>query len=342
MGMRTVRWAVAVTVVLALGGCGLPAGKPVNAAAERPTATADASRAASLSPSAGASKAAAQASPSGTVAAQAPVRTTPVETFSVGVRQLQLSRGDRPLRTVVWYPAVGTIGAPATNAAPAAGAYPLVLFSHGLGANPESYQSITEWLASAGFIVAAPAYPYTNSDASSFNPADLINQPADGSAVIDGLLALNATPGDPLAGHIDPSRIAAAGHSGGGYTTMGLVQGARDDRLSAAIVIAGGSLGGSFTGPPASVLFIHGDKDPIVSYPIGQAAYGMVPWPKALLTVVGGDHTGYLFNPGPATSAVAASMLDFLRFTLYSDANAKARLPVEATVAGATTYESTL
>jgi fermentation-respiration switch protein FrsA (DUF1100 family) len=239
----------------------------------------------------------------------------------------------------VWYPATGSGG---SQAAPVAGAYPLVLFSHGLTAAPETYQRITTRIAAAGFIVAAPAYPHTNGGSSSYNPADIINQPADGAAVITGVLALNGMPGDPLSGHIDPARIAAVGHSAGAYTTVGMLSGGRDDRLRAAIVIAGGSLGGSFHGPVAPVLFIHGDQDPIVTYSIGRSVYGMVPWPKAFLTVTGGDHTSYLFASGAAAIAVSTSMLEFLRWTLYNDGPARSRLAVGAAVAGATTFETGL
>jgi pimeloyl-ACP methyl ester carboxylesterase len=224
----------------------------------------------------------------------------------------------------------------------AAGVFPLVLFSHGLTSSPEAYRVIATRIAAAGFVVAAPAYPYTNASADPYNPADLINQPADASAVITAALGLADTPGDPLAGHLDASRVAAVGHSAGAYTTVGLLAGARDNRIRAAIVIAGGSLGGSFTGPAASVLFVHGDKDPVVSYPIGQATYELVPWPRAFLTVVNGDHGSYLYAPTSAASAVWSTMLDFLRWTLYGDDTAKARLPADAAVSGATEFESQL
>jgi predicted dienelactone hydrolase len=346
--------AVAFTTALVVTGCtpgiGLPAADQANPEVRLdPSASgsADPSAPDPTTPAAGPSMtpsttalAAPTAAPGGAVAAAAPAQRAPVQTYPVGSRQLDLNRGgNRPLRTVVWYPASGAGGAGAT---PANGVFPLVLFSHGLLASPESYQRITTRIASAGFIVAAPAYPFTNGGASSYNPADLINQPTDASFVITAVLGLNLTPGDPLTGRVDGSRIAAAGHSGGGYTTVGLLAGARDNRLRAAVVIAGGTLGGSFTGPDAPVLFIHGDADPIVSYGIGRAVYNMVPWRKAFLTVTGGDHTSYLFTSTPAANAVAAATVDFLRWTLYGDAQAKSRLSTESAVAGATTFDTSL
>ncbi len=332
MGRR--RWLVVLAAAgtAGLSGCvpgsGLP---PLEASASPAGAVAAASATGTAEPSD-----APQPSPAPTFVPGA----APSDTYAVGVRQLDLRRDNRPLRTLVWYPRTNVVGGAEQSLA--AGVFPLVLFSHGLTSNPEAYQGIATRFAAAGFVVAAPAYPYTNSAADPYNPADLINQPADASAVITAVLSLAATPGDPLAGHVDASRVGAAGHSAGAYTTVGLLSGARDNRVRAAIVVAGGSLGGSFTGPAASVLFVHGDKDPVVSYPIGQAIYQAVPWPKAFLTVVDGDHSSYLYAPTSAAGAVWSTMLDFLRWTLYGDETAKARIPAEAVISGATEFESVL
>jgi dienelactone hydrolase len=260
--------------------------------------------------------------------------------FAVAQRELLLARDDRPLRTVVWFPATSTtIGSPMSVAD---GAFPLVIFSHGVRGTPESYQRIITAIASAGFVVAAPAYPNTNGAAARIEPLDVMNQPADASAVISAVLALNSAPGDPLEGHLDPNRVAAAGHSGGGFTTTGLLSHARDVRVRAAIVIAAGTLSPSFTGPPVPVLFVHGDADNVVRYSLGRGAFDQVPWPKAFLTVVDGDHGGYLYLASPATTAVENTVVDFLRATLYGDAEALARIPSMATVDDVTTFESAL
>jgi predicted dienelactone hydrolase len=263
--------------------------------------------------------------------------TAPEQTFTVGRRELALSRDDRPLRTVVWYPSVP--GDPGTVAD---GLFPLVVFSHGLRSAPESYERIIAAIAAAGFVVAAPAYPHTHAAADSYNPADLVNQPADASAVVTAVLRLGATTGDPLDGHLDATRIGAAGHSGGGFTTMGLLAGARDSRVRSAVVIAGGTLGGAFANPAAPVLFVHGDADQVVPFALGRATFDLVPWPKAFLTVLGGDHSGFLYRSGMASTTVALAIVDFLRATLYGDPAAAARLPVESAVASITSFESTL
>jgi dienelactone hydrolase len=339
---RLGRWTGALALVLVLTGCTPGLADPAGSVADiGPSGTGLPSPGADGAPTPTAEPTVAPAASPATEAPLLVPEQAPTKTFAVGSRELDLSRGSRPLRTVVWYPAAGTAGGPLATAEKGQ-PFPLVLFSHGLTATPEVYQRLTTRIAAAGFIVAAPAYPYTNGAATTYNPADLVNQPADASAVITGVLALNERSGDGLAGRIDASRIGAAGHSAGGYTTVGMLTGARDSRLRAAIVIAGGSLGGSFTGPPAPVLFIHGEKDPIVGYSVGVSTYGMVPWPKALLTVTKGDHSSYLFTTGPAGTAVSTAMLDFLRWSLYGDAGAGSRLSNEAAVAGVTTYETSL
>jgi predicted esterase len=184
--------------------------------------------------------------------------------------------------------------------------------------------------------VAAPAYPFTSNGSTSFNAGDMANQPADASFVITEVLKLAAKAGDPLAGHIDPDRIGAGGHSAGAFTTAGMLSGRdRDPRLKAGIIVSGGSMGGAFSGAATPVLFIHGDSDAVVKYAKGRAAYDNLAWPKGFVTIIGGDHIS------PVTSSAALkTMVDFLRWTLYGDATARSRLASDATVAGKSRYES--
>lgn len=266
-------------------------------------------------------------------------RPAPAERFVVSRREIAVSRDGRPLRTVIFHPTVGRIGG---QWAVPDGTFPLILFSHGLRGSPEIYEQSLRTVASAGFVVAAPAYPNTSAGAAEYNPVDLVNQPADASAVITAVLALNTAADDPLAGHLDPNRVGAMGHSAGGYTTMGLLAAARDARVRSAVVIAGGSLGGSYSAPPVPVLFVHGSADAVVPYTQGRAAYERVPWPKAFLTIVDGGHADYLDRRSPATAAVTATVLDFLRATLYGDVDALARIPGQANIDTVTEFESTL
>lgn len=265
----------------------------------------------------------------------------PTTTYAVGVRQLSLSRGaDRPLPTTIWYPARSK----QRGAAPAIGRFPLVLFSHGLTGAPAAYEGLLTRLASAGFVVAAPAYPHTSAGASSFSLVDVLNQPADAWHVIGAILQLDSKSGDPLAGHIE-ARVGIAGHSAGGYTTAGMLSapagggssgasapGAKtpNANVAGAVIISGGSMGAVVeSGPPA--LFIHGDQDPTVTYSTGRHAFASVPGPKAFLTVLGGGHWEFLAPGARGFDPTVQTMTDFLRWTLYGDPTARARVGGGAT-----------
>jgi dienelactone hydrolase len=258
-----------------------------------------------------------------------PAGRAPTAAFVVEERRLTFSRGKaRPLVTTVWYPARSE-----------GGPFPLVLFSHGLMSEPSAYASILIAWARAGFVVAAPAYPHTSYGVPDFDAVDVINQPADASYVITQMVALNTRAGDPLRGRIDTARIAAAGHSAGGITTIGMFSGNRDDRLVAGIVLAGERvLSVPFSGPPAPMLFVHGKLDDIITYAHGLAAFTAVPWSRALMSVTNGGHVAITKDFAP----VIATTTDFLRWSLYGDAAAKARLRSDATRRGVATFTDEL
>lgn len=325
---------LAVSLVLAVAACSAPAADAPGAAQPTPGAVSTVSVAPSV---------AASASAEPSAAASPVVAGAPKAALAVGVRTLKLNRGaDRALPTTVWYPAAGKAGgSPRKDAAPAAGRFPIVLFSHGLRGLPAYYQQVTSRLAAAGFVVAAPAYPFTNRDASPFQGADVINQPADGSAVLTALLKLNTTAGDRFAGRLDGGRIAVAGHSAGGFTSAGMLANKRDDRVRAAVVIAGGSLGG-FRGSRTPVLFVHGDRDAVVKYETGRSAYDATSWPRAFLTVLGGGHSEFLAPGAKGFDPMMRTMTDFLRWTLYADVAAKGRLAEDGTRSGVSRFEAKL
>ncbi|HEY8451685.1 MAG TPA: alpha/beta hydrolase [Natronosporangium sp.] len=274
-------------------------------------------------------------------AAEPTPRATPApqRTYPVGVRTLAFGRDGRPLPTVVWYPArSGSIGgAPHVDAPIAVGRFPLVLLSHGLHGLPTHLAPLAIRWAAAGFVVAAPTYPYTNLRATPFDRSDVRNQPADARRVIAQLSRLNEVAGDPFNGHLDPTRVAAAGHSAGGFTTAGLFTHGHSSRLRGGIVIAGG-MRGRFGGPPAPLLFIHGGADPTVTLATGLDAYQRAPWPKGFLTLTGQRHGEYLIPGHPGFDEVIRTTTDFLRWTLYGDAAARARLSRGASSPGVATW----
>ncbi|RLP90252.1 alpha/beta hydrolase [Micromonospora sp. BL4] len=260
-------------------------------------------------------------------------RRAPEGSYVVGVRTLTLDpRSARPLPVTVWYPAVPD--------GVAAGRFPVIVYSHGLDSRPELHAELTTRWAAAGFVVAAPAFPHTRRGAPRFTRADVRNQPADCWRLIRQLSRLDADPADPLAGHLDLASIAAAGHSAGGFTTAGMFTEGHPARLRAGIIIAGGGLPGSFAGPVAPLLFVHGTADQVVPVTVGRAAYGRTPGPAAFLSLLDQDHGAYLTPGHPGFAPVLATTIDFLRWTLYGDSAAGARLPADARTPALTHYES--
>lgn len=259
---------------------------------------------------------------------------------AVGVRHFLFARGkDRPLPTTVWYPVRGsarvTKGSPQLDATALPGEFPLLLWSHGFYSNPQMQEGMTKFLAESGYIVAAPAYPYTKKDGPKFDKNDVPNQALDASYVISKLLE----PADPLSASIDPDRLGAIGHSGGGTTTDWLFTGHRDPRLKVGVIFAGRPTT-AYRGTPVPLLFIHGDKDPVVAYSQGRESYGKDPWPKALLTIEGGEHGAGTNDPERGHVQAAATLLDFLDWALNDDDAARLRLADDATLPGFTRFES--
>lgn len=164
--------------------------------------------------------------------------------FSVGThadtafRQQRINDdSSRPLDIAFWYPTAETghpekvgdnivfYGTPALrDAKPTAGAHPLLLLSHGYGGNWRNLNWLAYAMASQGYIVAAVDHPGTTT--LNKRPQDakqLWRRPQDLQQVMAKLIA---TPS--LAGRVDTQRIAAAGHSLGGWTVLELA-GARFD-----------------------------------------------------------------------------------------------------------------
>jgi dienelactone hydrolase len=257
-----------------------------------------------------------------------PSGTAPAQPFEAARRQFSFARGDRPLPTTVWYPA--------TAGRPASGRFPVILFSHGLDSAPGDFADMLRSFAAAGFVVAAPAYPHTSRDVEDFDSGDLVNQPADASSVLDRLLGLD---GDPLRAILDPDRLAAGGHSGGGITTDGLFSARRDERLKAGLVISGTDFQGTpFTGPPAAMLFVHGVKDDSVTYRAGRTVFRAVPWSRAMLTITDGGHD----IDGASFDTITGTATEFFRWALYGDGAAKSRIPAAAAADGVATLDDQL
>jgi hypothetical protein len=336
MRRRTLIVGLAATAGIgASAACGAPT-RPVAAGGASPSPVASTPSPVSSVPILG-STAASSLAPREMAAPYTPTPGVAPGAYAVGRQVVQLQRGaDRALPTTVWYPATGAVpGAPdpVDGAAPAAGRFPLVLFSHRLTSQPDDYAAVLSRWAQAGFVVAGPRYPRTSYGAANFDALDIVNQPADASSVIDSLLA------GPIGAMVDPDRLAAAGHSGGGITTVGLFSAYRDERLKAGVVLNGTDFQGvPFAGPPAAMLFVHGRRDNTVTYRAGQAVYAAVPWSRAMLSITDGGHV----TKAPDFEATVGTSTEFLRWALYGDAAARARIPRAAAAGNVGTLQDRL
>ena len=128
--------------------------------------------------------------------------------------------------------------------------FPLVVFSHGSGGIRFQSWFLLQALASQGYIVVAPDHAgNTSLDllTGTTDPFQVVagNRPRDVSFAIDQMLARSSDPTDPLAGAVDGSRIAVAGHSFGGFTALAIAGGydglPPDERVDAIIPIAAAS-----------------------------------------------------------------------------------------------------
>lgn len=256
-------------------------------------------------------------------------------TYPVGLRILHLHRGShRPLPTLVFYPAAARTpaawGPPEpvwTPAPPAPGRFPLVIFCHGLSGSAKRYAgTLADW-AAAGFVVAAPTFPYTSEFTDDFRRPDIVNQPADARFVLRQVERLNETAGDPLRHRMDTDHLAAIGHSAGGYTTTGLFTAGHDPRLRAGIIMAGWGAKGAFAGPPATMLFLQGKADPIVPVASSRRLFSRVPWPKSYVLMRRDSHATYLRPGDVGYDTMNSLVINFLRWTLEGDPAARSELP---------------
>jgi dienelactone hydrolase len=213
------------------------------------------------------------------------------------------------------------VSAPATG-----GDLPVIVFSHGFGQALDGYAPLVDFWSARGFVVIQPTH--LDSRTLDITPDDPRYpeiwrfRVQDLTRVLDQLDLIEATvPG--LAGRLDRSRIAAAGHSWGGQTASMLL-GARvlgagavpgedmsDPRIKAGVLLATPGTGGAdltpfaaenfsfmnpdFTRMTTPTLVVAGDKDQSLLSVRGPEwftdAYALSPGAKSLLTLFGAEHS---------------------------------------------------
>ena len=139
------------------------------------------------------------------------------------------------------------------------GLLPVVLFSHGIGESRDSYVYLGNEWASHGYVAIHLTHAGTDKAVlkkgylalyrATKKPENWRNRPLDVSRVIDRMLDRNE-PLPLIGGRLDPSRIAAAGHSAGAFTALALVglrvggQNLSDPRVKVAVAMSMPKMGG--------------------------------------------------------------------------------------------------
>ena len=143
------------------------------------------------------------------------------------------------------------------NVPPAAAGrpYPLLVFAHGFDATPAQYASLLSRWASAGYVVVAPTIPLLNADAPGGASHTDYGVPniTDLDFALSEALRRSATPGDPIAGLVDPNRIVVAGHSDGEVLAYALAfEGCCHDPRVKAVIPMAGNLANAEAAPSAT------------------------------------------------------------------------------------------
>jgi predicted dienelactone hydrolase len=181
----------------------------------------------------------------------------------------------------------------------APGRYPLVLFSHGFAGFRDQSAFLTSFLATWGFVVAAPDHYSRDLTQVLGGPTGATAKTTDVEdlkATIALMAHENATSGNPFHGHVDTTKVGAVGHSDGGVAVEALA--AVDPKVATFIGLAGATVGlpGNAKHGPDSIvphqpgLLMSGTADTVVPTAGMVTAYGKMHAPKRLILVKGAGH----------------------------------------------------
>jgi len=345
---RRVTVAVATAVVVLLVGAGVAAttvlgdgGGRSARAVERTstTAGAPASTATTTAPTTAPATGAPPTTAPPTTTPPDPDRRYPVGTYSV--QYVDTTRATSPngsfpgaptrtLPTTFWFPAVSDGGPPDR----ADGPYPLVLFVHGYNVTPDFYAPMLERWASAGYVVAGPRFPILSGQPGGASHVDYDQLFGDASFVISQTLASGRD--TPIGGLVDPTRIAAAGHSDGEMVTftLGFASCCREGRVKSVIAMAGDLSNAGVdpmrdTGLPILHVMETNDEYDPYQHSIDWDQQNLTP-PRWMVTLLGASHVPPYTQPGnPYFELVSAATIDFLDGTLKGNADHLARVTTD-------------
>jgi cysteine-rich repeat protein len=228
----------------------------------------------------------------------------------VGVTELTFTyhstpfAADRTIRTRVYYPAATLV--PGTtlqlipaDVPPAAGIFPVILYSHGYGA--ASFEDILHnaqayYLAQHGYVVATPYHP--NDSLQTF-PQMVSARPQDLAMLLDQLLDPAHVP-PLLRGHLDADRVGAMGQSLGGVTATattvnGFFGSTRDPRIKAVLGTSAEDYIYSRDELATSrvpIMLLIGDVDTYFTGPTAiHDTYQLLQAPRFLVEIAGAGHS---------------------------------------------------
>ncbi len=148
---------------------------------------------------------------------------------NVGIRQFTVPYYGLPIDAAIWYPteresrsidAVSVLIEAAPDAPIKPGKYPLLVLSHGTGGMKLNHYPFAQAFAKAGYVVVSLTHPGDNFRDRSMiaDPRYFYERPRQISRVIDFVLA-----NPDWAVMVDQNRIAALGHSAGGYAVAAMI-----------------------------------------------------------------------------------------------------------------------
>ena len=213
----------------------------------------------------------------------------------------------------------------------------MVVFAHGFDANPGIYAGLLRTVAAAGYVVAAPLFPISGSGLSGPpREDDMANQALDLREVISAVTGL-ARPGRVLAGLLDPTEVAVAGHSDGAETAAAsvLVTTDEDPRIKAALLVAGQlPTWGQIHPVAVPTLVVQGSADVINPPQLSQQLYERLRSPKVYLDVTGAGHMDPVTGTDQHARAAQAALVEFLDAELLHSRSAWQALRADGRRAG--------
>lgn len=185
---------------------------------------------------------------------------------------------------------------------PAAGRFPLVVFSHGFAGFRDQSTYLTTHLASWGFVVAAPDQQSRVLTTVLGSPSPTTDPNADVTELLDTIKLFTDGVGGTAQAITDPTHVIAFGHSAGGSTVERLASYLTAEQGSSSILkgfigMAGADFSGlsSETAPYNTVpsmpgVLVGGASDQVVAPGTLQTAYSELTGARRYIELTGAGH----------------------------------------------------